>query len=94
MLLFCFSCYFTQPDSDAIICAEDHKRVSADHYVADQGYGVPTKTSVGVQSTLKYLLGKFPEIEPTFIGGCNPRGFLNQVLLTQLSELGYLTRSF
>ena len=59
MLLFCFSRYFTQPDSDAIICADDHGHVSVDHYVADQGYGVPTKTSVSVQSTLKYLLGKF-----------------------------------
>ena len=60
MLLFCFSRYLTQPDSDAIICAGDHGHVSVDHYVADQGYGVPTKTSVSVQSTLKYLLGKFP----------------------------------
>ena len=60
MLLFCFSRYFTQPDSDAIICADNHGHVSVDHYVADQGYGVPTKTSVSVQSTLKYLLGKFP----------------------------------
>ncbi|XP_067027448.1 ferric-chelate reductase 1-like isoform X3 [Acropora muricata] len=44
------------PDSDAIICAEDHKRVSADHYVADQGYGVPTKTSA--PSSLVTLFGE------------------------------------
>ena len=34
-----------QPGTDALICADVDGKVSVDHYVADQGYGRPTKTT-------------------------------------------------
>ncbi|XP_068728109.1 ferric-chelate reductase 1-like isoform X3 [Montipora capricornis] len=32
------------PDTDAMICADANGRVSVDHYLADNRYGIPTKT--------------------------------------------------
>lgn len=40
-----FLIHLPQPDTDALICAEVNGQVSVDHYVADQGYGSPTKTT-------------------------------------------------
>lgn len=45
MSIYHRTCYTFQPDTDALICSAVSGQVSIDHYVADQGYGTPTKTT-------------------------------------------------
>ncbi len=36
---------YYQSDTDALICADVNGQALVDHYVADKGYGTPTKTT-------------------------------------------------